>query len=129
VLERMRIPYNIELKEFARQNRLNPTLSEKLLWEKMKRKQINGYDFHRQKPLGDYIFDFYCFELKLLIECDGESHTHYETQKKDRYKEEYAKSIGFYVLRFDDVDVINNIDGVLKVIYDYIEDFENKNVF
>jgi very-short-patch-repair endonuclease len=125
----MRIPYKIELKEYARQNRLNPTLSEKLLWKKLKGKQIKGYDFHRQKPLGRYIFDFYCFNLKLLIECDGETHTHYETQEKDRNKEDYAKSIGYSVLRFDDVDVINNMEGVLKIIYDYVEEFENKYVF
>jgi len=125
----MRIPYNKELKEYARQNRLNPTLSEKLLWSKLKGKQITGYDFHRQKPIGRFIYDFYCYKLRLLIECDGETHLYFETRENDRQKEIYAKSIGFYLLRFDDVEVIKNMQGVLKMIYDYIEKFENKELY
>ena len=68
------VRYNPWLKEFARRLRRNSTLSEVLLWKELKGKQMMGYDFHRQKPIGEYIVDFYCPALKLAIEVDGESH-------------------------------------------------------
>ena len=67
------IPYNPKLKEFARQLRKNSTLSEVLLWEKLKQRSM-GVQFHRQVPLLEYIVDFYCHELQLAIEIDGVSH-------------------------------------------------------
>ena len=67
------IPYNPKLKEFARQLRKNSTLSEILLWQKIKQQAL-GVQFHRQVPLLEYIVDFYCHELKLAIEIDGKSH-------------------------------------------------------
>ena len=68
------IYYNKNLKAFSRKLRNNSTLSEVLLWSELKGRKILGYRFTRQKPLGKYIADFYCFELKLVIEIDGESH-------------------------------------------------------
>lgn len=67
------IPYNPKLKEFARQLRKNSTLSEVLLWEKLKQRSM-GVQFHRRVPLLEYIVDFYCHELQLAIEIDGVSH-------------------------------------------------------
>jgi very-short-patch-repair endonuclease len=66
--------YNPRLKQIARTLRNNMTLSEILLWKEIKGKKVLGYDFHRQKPLGEYIVDFYCPKLKLVIEIDGDSH-------------------------------------------------------
>ncbi|PKL84609.1 MAG: DNA methylase [Ignavibacteriae bacterium HGW-Ignavibacteriae-1] len=119
------IPYNKILVDYARANRKNPTLSEKLLWFELKNKKLNGYDFHRQKPFGYYIFDFYCHQLKLLIECDGETHNHEITKVNDKRKSEYAESFGYKVLRFYDAEIVHNMSGVLERIYDYIKDYES----
>ncbi len=81
-LKRKIIPYNPKLKEFAKQLRKNSTQSEIKLWKALKGKQLNGFDFHRQKPLLDYIVDFYCAELSLVIELDGYSHHLEEIQQK-----------------------------------------------
>lgn len=82
------IPYNPKLKEYARYLRNNSTLSEVLLWQKIKNKSF-GVQFHRQVPLLDYIVDFYCHELMLVIEIDGNSHDFkydydYKTTRKIR---------------------------------------------
>src|SRR5437868_12362174 len=68
------IPYNPVLKGRARMLRTNTTRAEALLWTKLNRKQMCGYDFDRQRPLDEYIVDFYCKELRLAIEIDGSSH-------------------------------------------------------
>ncbi len=70
------IPYNPELVPLARKLRNNSTLSEVLLWKRIRNKQLFGYDFDRQKPIGNYIVDLYCAELMLAIEIDGDSHDH-----------------------------------------------------
>jgi len=80
--KRKLIPYNPKLKQLARKLRNKSTKSEVLLWNYLKGKQIKGFDFHRQKPIGNYIVDFYCSELLLAIEIDGESH--YGNELKDR---------------------------------------------
>lgn len=68
------IPYNPKLKELARQLRNNSTRSEIILWQHLKGKQMMGYDFHRQKPIDNFILDFFCYELMLGIELDGYTH-------------------------------------------------------
>ena len=68
------IPYNPKLKETAWKLRNNSTLSEVLLWNRIKRKQMKDYQFFRQKPIDNYIVDFFCYELMLAIEIDGDSH-------------------------------------------------------
>ena len=68
------IPYNPKLKRYARELRKTMTLSEVLLWKELKQKQILGYDFDRQRPIDEYIVDFYCKELNLAIEIDGITH-------------------------------------------------------
>jgi len=77
------IPYRKELKSLARKLRKNSTLSEVLLWIEIKNKQLEGFQFHRQVPMLDYIVDFYCHELKLVIEIDGDSHFHDDAPIKD----------------------------------------------
>ena len=76
----------------------------------------------RQKPIDEYIVDFYCSKLRLVIEIDGESHS--QRSEEDRIKQQRLESLGFSVLRFYDLDVKRNIDGVLKVIDQRIEEFE-----
>ena len=107
------IPYNPKLKELARQLRKNSTLAEVLLWQKIKQK---GYrvQFHRQVPLLEYIVDFYCHELLLVIEVDGDSHDIKDEKDAKRQKELEARGITF--LRFSDTDVKQNIFSVLIVV-------------
>lgn len=78
----------------------------------------------RQKPISEYIVDFFCSKLKLVIEIDGESHV--SKSEADLKRQRKLKSLGLSFLRFYDSDVKNNMDGVLKVIYNWIEDFEQK---
>ena len=118
------IPYNPKLKELARQLRNNSTKSEIILWNELKGKFEGKYDFHRQKPLDNYIADFFCYELKLVIEIDGETHNWEETQKKDFEKETRLNELGLNVLRFSDTDIFNHLEATLETIRQYIEGFE-----
>lgn len=85
-MEQRWVQCNPKLKQIARTLRNNMTLSEILLWKELKGKQLPGYDFHRQKPVGEYVVDFYCPCLKLVIEIDGDSHEGKE--EADRIRQE-----------------------------------------
>jgi very-short-patch-repair endonuclease len=82
-MKRKIIPYNPNLKQLARNLRNDSTLGEALLWKELNGKQMHGFDVHRQKPLLNYIVDFYCYELNLVIEIDGHYHNHEEQYKLD----------------------------------------------
>lgn len=123
-MRRRIIPYNPKLKEKAKELRKNMTLSEIALWNELKRKQVKGYDFDRQRPIGNFIVDFYCKDLMLAIEIDGESHIgkeEYDTLRDGRLKE-----LSVHVLRFDDLEVRQNLDKVIKVIEHWIEKHKNR---
>ncbi len=95
------------------------TLSEVLLWNELKQKKMLGFDFDRQRPIDQYIVDFYCKELQLAIEIDGDTHIY-----KYDYDEERQKSLeklGIHFLRFEDIEVKKNINNVLRVIANWIE--------
>ncbi len=119
------IPYNPKLKELARQLRNNSTKSEIFLWLKLKGKQIYGYDFHRQKPIDNYILDFFCYELMLGIEIDGYSHEILEVYEKDNIKTKRMNKLGISILRFSDIQVFNEMDNVMRAIEHFIIEFEN----
>ncbi len=121
----MKIKYNPKLKELARQLRNNSTKSEIRLWQKLKRNQMHGYDFHRQKPIDEYIVDFFCNKLKLAIECDGFSHEILEVWEKVVKKTNRPNTLGIQVLRFSDYQIINGMDNVLRSIEDYILTYES----
>lgn len=116
----MNIHYNNNLKHLASQLRNDSTQSEIRLWKYLKGKQL-GVRFIRQKPIGNYIADFYCKELRLAIELDGLSHHDEETMKKDEIKEAYLNELGIEILRFEDKEVLGDIDNVMVVLIDYIE--------
>ena len=124
-MKRAIIPYNPKLKEFARELRNNSTTTEIFLWQKLKRKQMYGYDFHRQKPIDNYILDFFCHELMLGIEIDGYSHELIEVFEKDTRKTIKMNKLGITVLRFSDHQVMKEMENVLRAIEQYIADFEN----
>ncbi len=121
------IPYNPRLKALARDLRNNSTKSEVFLWLKLKNKQMYGYDFHRQKPIGSYILDFFCHELMLGIEIDGYSHELEEVQYKDEKKARRMNGLGIEVLRFTDQQVFRDMFNVLLVIEDYIRRYEERH--
>ncbi len=121
----MKIKYNPKLKELARQLRNNSTKSEIQLWQKLKRNQMHGYDFHRQKPIDEYIVDFFCNKLKLAIECDGYSHEILEVWEKDVKKTNRLNTLGIEVLRFSDYQIMNDMDNVLRSIEDHILTYES----
>jgi len=113
------LPYNPRLRERARELRNNRTLAEVLLWKHLKRGQLRGFDFHRQKPILEWIADFYCPELNLVIEIDGE--THRFRSEADAAKESGFRSLGLTVLRFDDTETKQNTVGVVSMIADWID--------
>jgi len=124
----MKINYHPKLKELARKLRNKSTKSEIKLWQFLKSKKMMGYDFHRQKPIGNFILDFFCNKLKLAIELDGYTHTFEEIAEKDALRQERLKELGITVLRFCDEDVMKNTDGVLQVIRCFIEDYEKRKL-
>lgn len=113
------IPYNPKLKQLARNLRNNSTKSEVILWTYLKGKQIKGYDFHRQKPIGNYIIDFFCNELMLAIEIDGESH--YGNEEIDKIRQQEIEKFGIYFLRFDDNEIFYNLENVIRTIESWID--------
>ena len=118
------IPYNPKLKELARQLRNDSTKTEIFLWLKLKGKQMYGYDFHRQKPIDNYILDFFCYELMLGIEVDGFSHEFLEVYNKDTIKEKRMNVLGITVLRFSDEQVLKDMENVIRAIEFYIFEYE-----
>ena len=103
------------LKNNAVNNRKNPTNAETLLWQCIRDRQL-GLKFRRQHAIGDYIADFICLEISLIIEVDGEYHNSEEQQEKDTIRTKYLNEQGFYVLRFTNNEVINQTEWVLKRI-------------
>ena len=115
----MKIHYNSKLKQLSRNLQNQSTLAEVLLWAQLNKKQRSGYKFNRQKPIGNYIVDFYCSELNLVIEIDGESH--YNKEVHDKRRQLYLESLGLRVIRFDDDQVKQDMDGVLSTLDSWIE--------
>lgn len=123
-MRRKIIPYNPKLKEYARKLRKNSTFTEIMLWNYLKGKQLKGFDFDRQRPIDKYIVDFYCKDLQLAIEVDGESH--YGNEKADKRRERRLNKLGVTVLRFDYMKILYELDEVLKKIERWIEENANK---
>jgi very-short-patch-repair endonuclease len=121
-MRRRILPYNPKLKEYARRLRRNMTLAEVLLWKQLRQKKMRGYDFDRQRPIDEYIVDFYCKDLLLAIEVDGQSHDFKPTQDEDRQRR--LESLGVRFLRFWDYEVKNDMASVSGRIQQWIRDAE-----
>lgn len=96
------------------------TDSERLLWSKLRGKQILDIQFYRQKPLGNYVVDFYGPKAKLVVEVDGSQHVISENVLKDAGRDKYLRSRGLRVLRFDNIQVLKHTEAVLEVILETI---------
>lgn len=112
------VKYNPRLVLLARSLRNNSTLSEVILWQQLKGKKVLGFDFHRQKPIDEYIVDFFCPRLMLAIEIDGSSHS--GKSGEDRTRQEKLESLGVRFLRFQDNAVKQDLHGVISIIRDWI---------
>jgi len=112
------IPYHPELKQLARQLRKNSTLPEVLLWQNIKQRAY-GVQFHRQVPMLNYIVDFYCHEIGLAIEIDGQSHDH--SYLNDAKRQAELEKYGVTFLRFSNDEVKKNMFSVLLVIEETVD--------
>ena len=110
-------PYSKNLKQASRDLRNNMTEAEQLLWSRLRRKQILGLQFYRQKPILNYIVDFYCPAANLVIECDGSQHFTKEGLEADRIRDKALAQLGLNVLRFDNGQVMGRIEDVVEVVY------------
>lgn len=110
-------PYNKNLKQASRDLRNNMTDAEQLLWQRLRRKQILGLQFYRQKPILNFIVDFYCPSVSLVIECDGGQHYTVEGLEADRARDQALAQLGLNVLRFDNRQILIEIDAVIELIF------------
>ncbi|HYA39886.1 MAG TPA: DUF559 domain-containing protein [Syntrophobacteraceae bacterium] len=113
------LPFNKNLKPLARQLRKNMTDAELALWSRLRRKQLNGRMFCRQKNFGNYIVNFFCPSAKLVAEIDGGQHYSVEGRAYDNTRNKYLAKVGLKVLRFSDHDVFKDMDAILSVLYEH----------
>ncbi len=98
--------YDKQLKVLSQHLRKNMTNAENMLWLKLRRKQLKGHQFYRQKIIGKYIVDFYCTKVNLVIELDGGQHYSEAGKAKGRTRDDVLIEMGIRVLRFSDRDVL-----------------------
>jgi very-short-patch-repair endonuclease len=109
--------YKTNLKDPARQLRINMTDSERVLWSRLRGKQLLGVQVYRQKPIGPYIVDFYAPRTTLVIEVDGSQHLDENHAERDRQRDEFLEKAGIKVLRFNSREVLEETDAVAEAIY------------
>jgi len=97
-----------------RQLRKNTTEAEKIFWSKVARRQFYNLKFRKQHGIGNYIVDFYCSEKKFIVEIDGDTHAENDGRKKDEIRSKYLLSLGYNIVRYNNHDIINNIEGVFE---------------
>lgn len=119
----MKIYYQKYLKQNSRILRNNQTEEEQLLWFHLRKKQIKNKQFYRQKPINNYIVDFICPKLKLIIEVDGTDHEY--RIDEDLVREKELERLGFYIFRIKNKQIKNNLRGVVEAIELVVEDLEN----
>jgi len=117
------LSYNKKLKPLARALRKQSTPAEIRMWiELLRAGQMKDFSFLRQRPVGNYIADFMCKDLKLIIEVDGESHEIEERWYKDKFRQKELEEMGFAILRFTDDEVMNDLRNVESVLMNWIEE-------
>lgn len=115
--ERVMQPYNKNLKLPSRDLRSNMTDAEQMLWQRLRRKQILGLQFYRQKPILNFIVDFYCSAANLVIECDGAQHYTEDGRLADQIRDQALSELGLVVLRFSNRQILTEMDAVVEQIY------------
>lgn len=117
--------YNSKLKNPARTLRARLTDSEQLLWSRLRRKHIWGVQFYRQKPLGNYIVDFYAPSARLVIEVDGSQHFEAEQEAYSKQRTVYLKSQGLRILRFTNLEVLQELEAVVEEVWRTVQKTKN----
>ncbi|MBN9289367.1 MAG: endonuclease domain-containing protein [Gammaproteobacteria bacterium] len=116
------INYKRILKSPSRTLRSSMTEVEILLWSRLRKRQILGVRFYRQKPLLNYIVDFYAHEAKLVVECDGSQHFEEEHENNDKERDSCLNEFGILVLRFNNLQILKEIDSVMQIIWDCVKE-------
>ncbi len=107
--------------ERARALRRDMTDSEWRIWSELRKRQIGGHRFRRQHPIGNFILDFVCLDRRLVVEVDGGHHSEPEQLVRDRARDHWLASQGYKVVRVDNQEVFDNLDGVLQTIWAELE--------
>ncbi len=115
-------PYRKALKSLARTLRTSMTDAEQMLWHRIRRRQIQGVQFYRQKPLLAFIVDFYCPAAKLVVELDGSQHAESTHLAKDQTRDATLAGLGLHVVRFDNRQVLLETDAVLAVLDEIVRE-------
>jgi very-short-patch-repair endonuclease len=108
------------IKHLAKKLRKNMTDAERLLWQHLRNRELGGYKFRRQRPIGPYIVDFVCLEKKLVIEVDGGQHA--GQMESDAERSDYLKEKGYRVMRFWNNEVLKKTESVLTVILSFLDE-------
>lgn len=111
-------PYDQSLKKYSRELRKNMTDAEKIVWTKIRNKQLKGYQFYREKIIGNFIVDFYCPKGNLVIEIGGGQHYGDEGKQKDGARDDFLKNSGLRFFRFSDREVFENLNEVMERIWE-----------
>jgi len=119
--------YNSKLTPLSRNLRSNQTDSEQKLWSRLRRKQIHGVQFYRQKALGNYIVDFYASVAELVVELDGSQHLDPDHAEKDKLRDEYLRGRGLLVLRFDSRQALVQTEAIVQEIARIVEERKKWN--
>ena len=115
----MKLSNDPSLKPLRRQLRTTLTPAEARLWKQLQNRQLAGRKFRRQHSVGRYVLDFYCPREYLAVELDGAAHDHELAAERDEARTRYLESLGITVLRFENRDVVENLEGVLRMIQDH----------
>ena len=107
---------NKDLQKKAIELRNNMTKDEIILWSRLRMRQVSGWKFRRQQPIFNYIVDFYCHELKLIIEVDGEIHNLPDQIKSDMFRNNILTINGYNVIHFTNHEIETNINSVIAKI-------------
>jgi very-short-patch-repair endonuclease len=121
------ISYRSDLRDRARYLRNNSTKAEILLWLEIKNRKL-GVQWHRQVPIGNFIVDFYCHELKMAIELDGTSHLEKGVPNYDKFRQKKLEAAGVTVIRFDDDQVLYDREDVVRSIGEVADYLEMRNL-
>ncbi|MBK6291786.1 MAG: endonuclease domain-containing protein [Ignavibacteria bacterium] len=117
----MRNPYEqIDMIKIARQMRKKMTPAERKLWERLRGRRLGGFKFLRQHVVRDSIADFYCHELRLIIEVDGEAHHSPIQQERDDERDFQLAAYGYCTVRVSNAEVLTDLDAVCKRLLDLV---------
>lgn len=113
----MKLHYIPYLKKYSRKLREEMTDAEKLLWQKIRRRQLHNVQFYRQRPIGKYIVDFVSTSHNVIVEVDGSQHLENDVPRKDQMRDAELMKLGFTIVRYNDNEVFKHTESVLENLY------------